>query len=99
MMLWGTFKHQQQQHRGRVQGGGSHAATARFATVPFVPMTITALLPFVYLSVNTALFALLQAAVDEARVQLAAGQSVPGILGSLVSAVDEQGNRWGGAAA
>eukprot|EP00882_Tetradesmus_deserticola_P020829 GHRQ01022513.1.p1 GENE.GHRQ01022513.1~~GHRQ01022513.1.p1 ORF type:complete len:200 (+),score=77.64 GHRQ01022513.1:33-632(+) len=34
-----------------------------------------------------------QAAVDEARQQLAAGQSVPGILGSLVSAVDEHGNR------
>ncbi|KAF6258855.1 cytochrome P450 [Scenedesmus sp. NREL 46B-D3] len=33
------------------------------------------------------------AAVDEAREQLAAGQSVPGILGSLVSAVDEHGNR------
>lgn len=35
-----------------------------------------------------------QAAVDEARLQLAAGHAVPGILGSLVSAVDEQGNRW-----
>uniref|UniRef100_A0A383WDQ0 Cytochrome P450 n=1 Tax=Tetradesmus obliquus TaxID=3088 RepID=A0A383WDQ0_TETOB len=34
-----------------------------------------------------------QAAVDEARLQLAAGHAVPGILGSLVSAVDEQGNR------
>jgi hypothetical protein len=34
-----------------------------------------------------------QAAVDEARQQLAAGQAVPGILGSLVSAVDENGNR------
>lgn len=35
----------------------------------------------------------MQAAVDEARGQLAAGQHVPGILGSLVSAVDEEGNR------
>lgn len=37
--------------------------------------------------------AVLQAAADEARAQLAAGQRVPGILGSLVSAVDEDGNK------
>lgn len=34
-----------------------------------------------------------QGVVDEARVDLAAGKSVPGILGGLVSAVDENGNR------
>eukprot|EP00878_Enallax_costatus_P002591 GHUV01002773.1.p1 GENE.GHUV01002773.1~~GHUV01002773.1.p1 ORF type:complete len:523 (+),score=179.47 GHUV01002773.1:316-1884(+) len=33
-----------------------------------------------------------QGAVDEARADLAAGKSVPGILGGLVSAVDENGN-------
>jgi hypothetical protein len=31
-----------------------------------------------------------------ARQQLAAGREVPGILGRLVAAVDEQGNRCGG---
>jgi hypothetical protein len=40
------------------------------------------------------LLLLLQSAVDDARVELAAGRAVPGILGSLVSAVDEHGNRW-----
>lgn len=35
----------------------------------------------------------MQGAVDEAREQVAAGKEVPGILGSLVSAVDESGNK------
>jgi cytochrome P450 len=34
-----------------------------------------------------------QAAVKEARAELAAGRPVPGILGGLVTAVDEDGGR------
>jgi hypothetical protein len=34
-----------------------------------------------------------QAAVVEARVKMAAGQEVAGLLGSMLAAVDEQGVR------
>lgn len=34
-----------------------------------------------------------QATVDEARQQLAAGQRVSGVIGSLITAQDENGNR------
>lgn len=37
----------------------------------------------------------IQAAIGAARAQAAAGQPPSGILGNLVSARDEQGNRWG----
>lgn len=37
-----------------------------------------------------------QQAVTAARSKLAAGQQVPGIIGSLTAAVDEEGNRWVG---
>jgi hypothetical protein len=39
-----------------------------------------------------ALLAHFQEAVDAARAKLAAGQEVPGIIGSLTAAVDEEGN-------
>lgn len=35
-----------------------------------------------------------QQATEDARQKLAAGQFVPGIIGSLVAAVDEHDNRW-----
>eukprot|EP00879_Flechtneria_rotunda_P010658 GHRR01011138.1.p1 GENE.GHRR01011138.1~~GHRR01011138.1.p1 ORF type:complete len:189 (+),score=52.30 GHRR01011138.1:1164-1730(+) len=39
------------------------------------------------------LYKFFQGCVSEAREQLAHGKSVPGILGSLVAAIDEDGNR------
>jgi hypothetical protein len=44
------------------------------------------------LAAQKELLAFFQEAVDETRAQVAAGREVPGILGSLVTAVDEDGN-------
>jgi hypothetical protein len=36
-----------------------------------------------------------QDVVDEARGKLARGEALSGVVGSLVTAEDEEGNRWG----
>lgn len=35
-----------------------------------------------------------QDATDEGRARLARGEECPGLLGNLLNAVDEEGNRW-----
>jgi len=48
------------------------------------------------LCVLVELVAYFQQGVTTARQQLAAGQELTGVLGRLVSAQDEEGNRWAG---
>jgi hypothetical protein len=57
-----------------------------FINLPFMPFGRA-------LQARQDLLSWFQAAVETAKQQLSQGQGVPGILGSLVAAVDENGNR------
>jgi hypothetical protein len=41
------------------------------------------------------LMGIFRAAIEETRGLLQQGQQVPGVLANMISAVDEEGNRWG----
>jgi len=55
------------------------------------------LLPTLLCPLRVLLLLMLQVDVDRARQQVAGGDQPAGILGSLVAAEDEHGNRWEGA--
>lgn len=86
-----TFGREYTREEIRALSDQYHQWTGGFLAWPWLDIPFT---PFARaMRARQAMIDQFQAATDEARQKLAAGQHVPGIIGSLVSAVDEEGNR------
>lgn len=69
-----------------------HKCTDGFLAWPWLDIPFT---PFARaMRAREEMIARFQQATEEARQMLASGKHAPGIIGSLVSAVDEEGNRY-----